>query len=164
MPVSSTKHWEDTLTAFTITLANLASSAAKVGRQSTLVATADAFGRRPTAMIISVFLTQGTDPVGSKAAYIHLLRSDGHGSTPTRTDNAGASDAALTVLNAPLIGVLQNKAAPATGDVLADTFVVLGPFPAAVGVAIWHDTGVNLKNAAADQRVRYAFLYPESRW
>lgn len=121
---------------FTITLASLASSTAGVGRQSTLITNTAGY----KSVLVFVKIKLGTSPTGSKGVYIYGLRDNGSG---VADDAAGASDAAITVLNAPLLGVLQDKASPATGDVLVGAFLFHNPGPK-FGIAIVHDTGVNL--------------------
>jgi len=143
--------------ALVVTLASLASSSSGVGRQSTLIDNSTA---RYQALLILVKLTQGTSPTGNKGAYVYLIRDDKDATTPHRTDGAGASDAALTVQNAILIGVMQNKASPSTGDVLYGEFLVERPGPQ-WGIAIVHDTGVALNSTAANHWVRYIGLDPE---
>ena len=146
-----------TSTAFTITLASLASSTVGVGQQSTMLANSS--GREQMARVW-IKLTQGTSPTGNRSAYIYLLTGDVDASTPHRTDAAGASDAGLTVLNAPLIGVVRNKAAPATNDIIYGEFLVRIAAPT-WGIAIVHDTGVNLNSTGGNHYARYTYISPE---
>ena len=139
-----------TSTALTITLASLASSTAGLGRQSTIV---DNTTNRNQDILLYVKITQGTSPTGSRGVYIYLIRDDNNG-TNHRTDGAGASDAGLTVVNAELIGALRNIASPSTGDVLYGEFLVRRPGPK-WGVAIVHDTAVNLDGTGGNHWVRY---------
>ena len=140
-------------TAFTITLASLASSTAGAGRQSTLV---DNNTTRWGRLLVFVKLKQGASPTGNRAAQVYLLRGDG----TNRDDGAGASDAALTVLNSQLIGMLVNKSSPATGDVLQGWFVVDEPGKE-FGIAIVHDTGVALDSTAGNHLAQYLGINPE---
>jgi hypothetical protein len=146
----------DASTAFTITLASLASSAAGVGRQATIV---DNTTNRYTKIELSIKLKQGTNPTGSKKAMVYLIKVDNH-ATAHRSDGAGATDAAFTVLNAPLIGVMRNKAAPSTGDLLYGEFTIHNPGPK-WGIAIVHDTGVNLDSTEANHWARWVGSNPE---
>lgn len=146
----------DASTALTITLASLATSTTGVGRQSTIV---DNTTNRYSKVIVYVKLKQGTTPTGSKAGYVYLIRDDNH-ATNHRTDGAGASDAALTVNNATLIGIIRNVAAPSTGDNLFGEFVVETPGPK-WGIAIVHDTAVNLDSTEGNHWVRYVGVNPE---
>lgn len=143
-------------TAFTLTLASLATSTAGVGRQSTIV---DNTTNRYQRVLVFLKVKQGTSPTSSRAVYVYLIRDDNNG-TNHRSDGAGASDAALTVLNAPLIGVMRNKAAAATGDLVYGEFIVDEPGPK-WGIAIVHDTGVNLDSTEGSHWYRYTGFNPE---
>lgn len=143
--------------ALTISLASLSTSTSGLtGRQSTLV---DNTTNRYQRVIVYVQITLGTSPTGSRAVYVRLLRSDNQG-TDIITDGAGASDAALTAKNATLIGMLEDGASPATGDVLKGAFVIDDPGPE-WGIHIGHDTGVNLNSTAGNHVVRYIGVNPE---
>ena len=144
------------VSALTITLASLASSTSGVGRQSTIV---DNTTARYQDIELSVKITQGTSPTGNRSVSIYLIR-DNNDSTPIRDDSAGASDAALTVLNAPLIGVLVNTGSPSTGEVLQGNFLITRPGPK-WGIAVVHDTGVNLDSTGGNHVVSYIGLNPE---
>jgi len=126
-------------TALTISLGGLASSTTGVGRQSTIV---DNTTNKYQTVELSVHIKLGTSPTGNKSAQVYFIRDNNDG-TPIRDDSAGASDAALTVLNAPLIGILVDKTSPSTGDLLEGNFIVNDPGPK-WGIAIVHDTAVNL--------------------
>jgi hypothetical protein len=143
-------------TALTITLASLASSTSGVGRQSTIV---DNTTDLCQDVIVYVKITQGTNPTGNRGVYVYLIRDDNNG-TNHRSDGAGASDAGLTVQNAELIGTMRNKASPTTGDVLYGEFRVNRPGPK-WGIAIVHDTAVNLDSTGGNHWARYVGLNPE---
>lgn len=143
-------------TAFTITLASLATSTTGVGRQTTLI---DNTTVRAGRALVFAKIKLGTSPTGNNQVDLYLVRGDGN-ATPHRTDGAGASDAALTVLNAPLIGSLMDKASPATGDVLYGEFLVEGLGPE-WGIAVVHNTGVNLDSTEANHWVRYVTITDE---
>ena len=134
-----------TATAMTITLASLASSAVGVGRQSTIVSNVD------DAQLIHVYVkvTVGTSPTANTSIFVYLIKSDG----THRSDGAGASDAALTIVNARLLGVIRN---PATSSDTAyyGEFLVRNPGPE-WGIAIVHNTGVNLNSTGGNHWVRY---------
>lgn len=142
-----------TPTAFTITVASLATSTAGVGRQSTMV---DNSTTRAGRVFVFVKIKLGTSPSNNKAVYIYGIRGDG----TNRDDAAGASDAALTVLNCPLIGVLSGKASAATGDVLQGWFVFENPGKE-FGIAIVHDTAVNLDSTGGNHSLQYMLDNPE---
>lgn len=140
-------------TALTITLASLSNTSA---RQSTIVDnTTDRFAR----VIVYAKIKQGTSPTGNRTVTAYLIRDDNNG-TNHRTDGAGASDAAITIQNATLIGVMNNKSSPATGDVLYGEFVIDNPGPK-WGIAIQNDTGVNLDSTGSNHWVRYVGINPE---
>lgn len=144
-------------TAFAITLASLASSTSGVGRQSDMVPNTACY----TRLIISIKLTQGTSTTGMRGAYVYLIRGDGN-ATPHRSDGAGASDAALTVLNARLIGTIRNLASGNDGVALYGEFVVDDPGPQ-FGIAIVHDTGANLNSTAGNHWARYVGVTDEAQ-
>lgn len=140
----------------TITLDNLASSTTGVGRQSTII---DNTTNRYSAVLIFLKVTLGTTPTANKTVQVYLIRDDAV--TTLRSDAAGASDAALTVKNAELIGVLRNTSAT-TGEVVQGAFLVQEPGPK-WGIAVVHDTGVNLNNAGAEANhtKEYVGIRPE---
>lgn len=145
-------------TAFTITLDSLASSGTGGGRQSTLI---DNSSAREIEARIFVKLTQGTSPTANRGAYIYLITGDNIASgTKHRTDGAGATDAAITIQNAPLIGTMRNKASPATGDILYGEFLVRIAAPE-WGIVVAHDTGVALNTTAGNHWARYVLISPE---
>lgn len=147
----------DTEASLTITLASLASSTAGVGRQSTMV---DNSTLRYKRVRVFIKIKLGTSPTSAKGVYVYALRGDKN-ATPHRTDGAGASDAALTVLNAPILGVLGDKSSgAATGDVLQGEFILEDPGPE-WGIAIVHDTGVALDATAGNHWARYTGEEPE---
>ncbi len=143
-------------TAMTMTIASLASSTTGVGRQSDIL---DNSSSREMWARIWCKLKLGTSPTNNRSAYLYLLTNDNNG-TPHITDGAGASDAALTVANAPLIGVIRGKASAATGDVLYGEFLVRIAAPK-WGIALVHDTGVNLDSTGGNHWLRYSYISPE---
>jgi len=144
-----------TATAMTITLASLASSAAGVGRQSTTIDNSTV--RAPRALVF-VKVTVGTTPTANTLVRIYLIRSDG----TITDDGAGASDAALTVINSPLLGTILVPAA--TSDTayygVFDTYDV-GPLGPTWGVAVVQNTAVNLNATGGNHAIRYLTDIPE---
>jgi hypothetical protein len=135
-------------TAMTITLASLATSTVGVGRQSTMIDNTD------NAQMVRVYykVTTGTSPTVNKSIQFYLLCGDDPSSSNIRTDNAGASDAALTVVTATLVNVVQTTA---TSDVTyRGSFLIRNP-GIEWGIAIVHDTGVNLNATAGNHSIRY---------
>lgn len=127
--------------AFTITLNSLASSNAGAGRQSTLV---DNTTNLYLSAIVSVSLKMGTTPTANTLSYVYLIRSNNDG-TPLIDDGAGASDAALTVVNASLLGVLLCPSAT-TGAQITKNFDTspLGPLGPKWGICVINSTQVAL--------------------
>lgn len=146
----------DASTALTITVASLATSTVGVGRQSTIV---NNTSNLYMDVLVYVKIELGTSPVGDKSVQVYLIRDDNHASNH-RSDGAGASDAGLTILNAPLIGVMRDLSSPSTGDILFGEFLVHRPGPK-WGIGIVHDTGVNLDSTGGNHWVRFVGLNPE---
>lgn len=146
-----------TTTSITITLANLASSTTGAGRQSDII---DNTSTRYSAVLIFLQVKLGTGPTSNRGVYVHLIRGDNDGGSTIRSDGAGTSDAALTVLNAQQIGGLQDSSSAATGDVLTGEFLVLEPGPQ-WGIAVHHDTGVNFNNTGSNFVCKFIGINPE---
>lgn len=91
-----------TVANFTLTLASLANSTAGVGRQATMV---DNTANLYTSALINLNIKVGTTPTVNSLIYAYLIRSNNAG-TAIADDGAGAADAALTVINAPLLGTI----------------------------------------------------------
>jgi len=142
--------------ALTISLGSLADDS---GRQSALV---DNSAARYQDLLVYVQLKMNTTtaPNGGSTCELYLLRGDGDAATEHVTDGAGPGDAALTVVNAPLVGVVRTEDAPAAGDVLYGEFLVHRPGPT-WGVAIVNRTGQALADTGGDHWVRYVGLNPE---
>lgn len=162
MPLSATRAYtsfEAGSSLFTITLTpggvGLASSTTGVGRQSTLI---DNTGTRWQMIRVIASIRLGTSPVANRAVYFHRIGTDGTSSV--YTDGAGDSDAALTVKNAKIIGAFTTGGAPATGDFLKGEMELWYPGPK-WGIAIWHDSGVNLDADAGDHSISWEGFYPD---
>ena len=143
----------DAVALFTITLAGLASGAA---RQSTIVANANA---RAAALIYLRLKSSAGAPASGTIYELYLIRDDGV--TTLRTDNAGAADAAITIVNAQLIGTLvvtNTAAANFTGDF--DT-APLGPLGPKWGIAVKNSTDQALDAVEASHVKEYAYYLPE---
>jgi hypothetical protein len=144
-----------TSTALTITLGGLGNG---IARQSTII---DNTSDRYSRVIVYAKIKQGTSPSSNRTVTAYLIRDDNHG-TNHRTDGAGASDATITILNATLIGVLNNKASAVTGDLLYGEFIIDNPGPK-WGIAIQNDTGVALDSTGSNHWVRYLGINPEAQ-
>ena len=142
-------------TALTMTLASLADGA---GRQSTLVDNATA---RYQEILVYLKCKMGASaPNANSIVEIYLLRGDKDAGTEHLSDGAGASDAALTPLNAQLIGALRNKASPTGGDVLYGEFLVHRPGPK-WGIAVVNRSGQAFDATGSNHWARYVGVNPE---
>lgn len=142
-----------TSTALTVTIASLANLA---GRQSTLV---DNTTARYQDLLLFVNVKTANSPNAYSTVEVYLIRSD-NDATEHRDDGAGTADAALTPLNAQMIGSLRSSSAPGTGEALKGSFLVHRPGPE-WGVAIFNRTGQALDATGSNHWVRYAGLNPE---
>lgn len=142
-----------TSTALTITLASLGNLA---GRQSTLV---DNTAARYQDLLLFVNVKTANTPNANSIVEVYLIRSDNDG-TEHRDDGAGTADAALTPLNAQLVGALRSSAAPGTGETLKGSFLIHRPGPE-WGVAVFNRTGQTLDATGTNHWVRYMGLNPE---
>ncbi len=144
-----------TSSALTMTLASLADGG---GRQSTLVDNGTA---RYQDLLVYVKLKTGASaPTANSVCEVYLLRGDKDATTEHVSDGAGASDAALTVLNAPLVGVMRVRSSPAAGDLLHGEFLIHRPGPK-WGIAIVNRSGQALDSTGSNHWVRYVGLNPE---
>ena len=143
-----------TSTALTITIASLGNNSS---RQSTIV---DNATNRYQDILVYVKVKLDTSPTGKTTVNVYLIRDDNDGTTPHRSDGAGGSDAAITILNARPIGALRTKDSPATGDVLYGEFLAsrVGP---KWGIAVENKTGVALDSTGSNHWVRYVGTNPE---
>lgn len=135
-------------TVLTITLAALASSTVGVGRQSNMINNLD------NAQFIRVFfkVTTGTSPTNNKSIKFYLLTGDDPASSNIRTDGAGANDAGLTVETASLVYVVQTD--NTSDKTYQGSFLIRNP-GAEWGIAVVHDTGVNLNATGGNHELRY---------
>lgn len=139
---------------FTISLASLAD---QNGRQSTMVNNTT---HRPGA-IVYLRIKSGTSAPSNATVYaVYLLRGDD--TSPTyRTDNAGASDAAITIENAQLLGhivVTDDASKNFYGEF--DT-AALGPLGPQWGIAVVNESGAALSSTEGDHYKAYAYYVPE---
>jgi hypothetical protein len=126
--------------AFTVTLASLASSTSGVGRQSTII---DNTSNLYLSALVALAIKAGTTPTANSLIYVYLIRDDND--TPVIDDNGGASDAAITIVNAPLLGVILVNSATSNlvYSRIFDTSQ-LGPLGPKWGIAIVNSSGVAL--------------------
>ena len=142
-------------TALTITIASLASSIVGVGRQSDIV---DGTVTLADMLELYIKIRLGTSPNEGQIE-VYLVSDDNNG-TNHRSDGAGPSDAGLTALNAPLVGIIDTGSSPGTGKDLWGEFKIPNP-PPKFGIAIVHNTGVNLDATPGDHWARYVLRKPE---
>ena len=145
---------------FTITLLSLASSVVGVGRQSTMI---DNSTDNRGAAIVTLRLRTGTTPTINRTFKVYLIQSDDStGSTVIRSDGAGASDAALTIVNARLLGTMRMNSASSGQDFTGsfDTWLI-APLGLEWGRAIVHDTAVNLDGTEANHLKHYRYYDPQ---
>ena len=137
-------------TAFTITLASLATSSAGVGRQSTMITSNTA-----RSALIACQIEVGTTPTANTLIYVYLLRGDG----TITDDGAGSSDAGITIINAPLLGTILCPAATSNTKYYGvfDT-KPLGSLGKSFGVAIVNSTGVALNSTGGNHVINYTLM------
>jgi len=139
-----------TPTAFTITLAGLAAAA---GRQSTMVTNSGNFRRAIGYVIIET----GTAPTAGGTYDVYLLRGDGTGTY--RTDGAGASDAAITIVNATFLASAKVTASANTNFYVdfdtADVTNDLGP---EWGIAVVNNTSQAAHAATATSLAEFLYI------
>lgn len=145
--------------AITITLASLATSVVGVGRQSTLI---DNDTNWRGAAMIYLRLRTGTTPVIDTLFHIYLILSSDDATTPIRSDGAGATDAGLTIVSANKLGTIPMNSVTSDQDYVGifDTFKI-APLGAQWGIAVVHDTGVNLNSTEGNHIKQYSYYDPE---
>jgi hypothetical protein len=137
-----------TLGTLTITLGTLATSTVGVGRQSTMV---DNTTLLNSAAQIAIRTTAGTS-TGTNLISVYLIRSD---NSATRDDAAGASDAAWTQLNAPLLGnIVVGAGTNLAYQAVFDT-TFLGHLGPQWGIGVVHNLGNPLNATAGSHLVTY---------
>ena len=142
-------------TNFTITLASLANNAA---RQSTMI---NNTGNQPAAMVYVRLKSGASAPSANTVYEIYLLRGDDASSSTYRTDNAGASDAAITIENAPLLGTIIVTATAAKSFYGEFDTSLFGPLGPQWGIAIKNVTGQTVSTTGGDHLAEYAYYVPE---
>jgi hypothetical protein len=143
----------DAVANFTITLAGLASTTA---RQSTIVANAN---NRGAAVVYLKIQAGAAAPAAGTIYEVYLLRDDGV--TVYRSDNAGAADAAITIVNAQIMGtiVVTNTA---NGFFFGDFDTApIGPLGPKWGIAIKNSTDQALGVTEANHVKEFAYYLPE---
>lgn len=132
----------DASVALTITLASLADGAA---RQSDMVSNID------NAQMLRVYykITTGTSPTVNETIELYLLSGD---LVNIRTDNAGGTDAAITIDTAPPVEIIT---VDATNDkAYRGSFLIRNPGPE-WGIAVKNSTGVALNSTGGNQEITF---------
>ena len=140
---------------FTLTLASLADGS---GRQSTMENNSSNF---PAVLIYLEIVSGAAAPTLGTVYEIYLLRGDDASTSTYRTDGAGASDAAITLSNAPLLGVITvtNDAATSFyGDFDTASHGPLGP---EWGITVVNESGQALSTTEADHFKGFVYYVPE---
>ena len=137
--------------AFTITLASLANGSA---RQSTLISNTVAY---PEALIGVRIKSGAAAPTVGTVYEIYLLRSDG----TVADDNAGASDAAITIENASLLGTLIVTATANKSFYGVFSTRALGPLGSTWGIAIKNSSAQTISTTEADHAAGYSYVIPD---
>lgn len=151
MPNEIRQALNDAVAVFTITLASLASAAA---RQATLLSNTT---ERPAALIFVKLTSGGSAPTAGQLYEVYLIRGDG----AIADDNAGASDAAITIENAPLLGTIVVTATTAKAFYGVFDTAPLGALGLSWGIAIKNNTSNAISSTAGDHRVSYQYYEPE---
>ncbi len=152
MATSEIQQKPDARAAFAITLDSLAAAA---GRQSDMLTNTN---RRPSALV-ALALESGTAPSLGGTYDVYLLRSDG----VIADDGAGASDAAIAVVNAePLGSIVVTASGNTTFKKVFDT-TPLGPLGPNWAIAVVNRTDQALHAAGGSNAASYTYLIPESQ-
>lgn len=141
---------------FTLTLASLANGSA---RQSTIIDNSS--NDYPAALIYLKIKSGGTAPTAGKVYEVYLIRGNDPSSSDYRSDGAGASDAAITIENAVLLGaiVVTNTANKVFyGEFDTAPFGPLGP---EWGIAIKNNSGQALHATEGDHYKGYSYYVSE---
>lgn len=141
-------------TGITITLASLASVGTPpnvAGRQSTLV---DNTSNLYVGAKVYLKIKLGTSPTANTLIYVYLIQYD---NSAVEDDGAGASDAGLTVINAPLLGTILNVST-STGTVvygIFDTTKIVDSLGPKWGIAVVNTTGASLDSTEGNHTKNY---------
>ena len=137
---------------FTITLASLATASA---RQSTLLD--NSTNDYPAALVFLKITSGAAAPTVGTLYEVYLLRK---GST-IGDDAAGATDAAITIENAPLLGTIVVTATAAKAFYGVFDTASLGPLGPSFGIAVKNSSGQALSATEGDHYKGYILYVPE---
>lgn len=132
--------------------------AAGAARQSTMIANSSNY---PSATVYLRIKSGASAPTAGTVYEVYLLRGDDASSSGYRTDNAGASDAAITIENAQLLGtiVVTNTANKNFYGEFHTGF--LGPLGPEWGIAIKNATNQAVSTTEGDHLKEYNYFVPE---
>lgn len=155
MAVSDFLLKREALTSFTLTLASLANASA---RQSTIVS--NTTGHFPAALIHLRLKSGGSAPTAGAVYEVYLIRGDG----TILDDDAGASDAAITIENARLLTTIVVTATINKNfyAIAIDT-APLGPLGNQWGIAIKNSSGQALNATEGDHYYKYEYYRYQSQ-
>ena len=142
---------------FTLTLASLANAAA---RQSTMIANSN---NMPAAIVTLKIKSGGVAPTVGTVYEVYLLRGDDAASSTYRSDGAGASDAAITIENAQLLGSIVVTATAAKNFYGDFDTLPLGPLGPEWGIAVKNATGQSLDSTEGNHLKGYVYYVPEAQ-
>lgn len=143
--------------AFTMTLASLANAAA---RQSTMISNSNNY---PAAMVYLKIKSGAVAPTAGTVYEVYLLRGDDAASSAYRSDGAGASDAAITIENAVLLGTIIVTATTAKNFFGEFDTSGCGPLGPEWGIAVKNATGQALDATEGNHVKEYAYYVPEAQ-
>lgn len=145
----------DAAAAVTITLSSLTTGS---GRQGTFINNSS---NRPGALIYVKIKSGGTGPTAGSTYSVYLVRRDNHASPTLTDDNAGSSDAALTVLNSRFLGNLKLTNSSATNFTGSFDTSDLGPLGPSWTIAVVNNSGQTTDTTAGNHVVEYVYYYQE---
>ena len=145
-----------TKATFTLTLASLANASA---RQSTLID--NSTNDYPAAIVYLKIESGGTAPTAGTLYEVYLIRGDDPASSTHRTDAAGATDAAITIENAPILGTIVVTATINKNFYGEFDTAPLGPLGPEWGIAIKNSSGQALNATEGNHFKGYVLYVPE---
>lgn len=144
-----------TKATFTITLASLANAA---GRQSTMINNSSNY---PAAIVCLKIESGAVAPTVGLTYDIYLLRGDDASSSTYRTDGAGASDAAITIENAKILGSIVVTATTNKNFYAEFDTWPLGPLGPEWGIAVVNRSAQALNATEGNHFKGYVYYVPE---
>lgn len=144
-----------TKATFTCTIASLANGNA---RQSDMIANSNNY---PAALVFFKIKSGAAAPTAGASYDIYLLRGNDSASSDFRTDGAGASDAAITIQNAKLLGSIFATADAATNFYGSFDTSQYGPLGSEWGIAVKNSSGQALDSTEGNHYKGYRYYVPE---